>query len=77
MSVALTYSFLTIKEKILSGALADAYKMTISLVQDTMNTAADSEDDIIECEAAYRIKLNAHSRFMQAINDDMGLLFAR
>ena len=42
-----------------------------------MSFANDSEDDIVEAEAAYRVKLNAHSLFMQSINDDMGLLFAR
>mgnify|MGYP000491585059 CR=1 FL=1 len=61
----------------LSEALADAYKMVTKLVQDAKSAAIDSEDDIIECEAAYRIKLNAHSRFMQSINDDMDLLVAR
>ena len=57
--------------------MADAHKVLTKFVQKTMSAANDSEDDIVEAEAAYRVKLNAHSLFMQSINDDMGLLFAR
>lgn len=51
--------------------------MVMKLVQSTLSAAQDAEDEIIEAEAAYRIKLEAHSRFMQKISDDMDLLYAR
>ena len=65
------------QENDLSTSLSEAYKMVTKLVQSTLSAAQDAEDEIIEAEAAYRIKLEAHSRFMQKISDDMDLLYAR